>query len=185
MEKSSIAEIIRKRRTIHQFRPQQRPPQEEIMAAIEHAIWAPNHYKTEPWKFYLIGDDTKEKICQLNAELVRNKHSDKAADIKLKRWREIPGWLLLSCNKSDDETRAREDFASCCCVAQNLMLYLWSIDIGVKWTTGEVTREQKFFEIMDIDNSRESVVGLFWYGYADEIPQMSRPSLEQIVIELP
>ena len=120
-----IKDLVKSRRTIHQFKPEPVPDDAIIRAAIEQAIWAPNHYLTQPWRFYLLGDKSKNQICLLNAELVHEKQGERAAEIKFKRWRDVPGWLVLTCLKSDNEVTMRENYASCCCVAQNLMLILW------------------------------------------------------------
>ena len=181
----SIADTIKSRRTIHQFKVGETPPVELIKLAIEHAIWAPNHYLTQPWHFHMIGPETAEQICQLNADLVREKKGEKAAGIKLRRWREIPGWLLLSCDISDDEIRMQEDFAACCCVAQNLSLYLWDKGVGMKWTTGAVTRDARFYDIIQLDGQRQRIVGLFWYGYAEEVPQAARLPSSEFITFLP
>lgn len=181
----SITDLIRSRRTIHQFRLNKLPAREQIMAAIELAIWAPNHYATQPWYFYILGDEAKEKICQLNAELIRQKRGDQAAQMKLDRWREIPGWLVLTCDVPEQEIRARENYAACCCAAQNFMLYCWSIGIGVKWTTGDVIRDKRFHKILGIKSSQVKVVGLFWYGYPEVIPQTTRKPVDEVVTELP
>lgn len=171
-----ISEIIAGRRTIHQFKSGEIPPEEEILKAIDLAVCAPNHHSTKPWRFYLIGEQTKEKICLLNSEMIREARGDEAAKVKLKRWREIPGWLLVTCTRSDNGTRAREDYAACCCAAQNLMLYLWSKGIGVKWTTGDVTLNPLFHEIVNLDPDAETVVGLFWYGYPLDITKSVKKS---------
>lgn len=181
----TIGEIIRSRRSVQEFLPGSAPPVEIIRAAIGHAVWAPNHYLSQPWRFYLLGPETVERICLLNSEQVRARQGSRAADFKLKRWRSIPGWLLLTCALAGDETRRREDYAACCCAAQNLMLYLWNEGIGVKWTTGEVTRDEQFFRITGIDPGREQVVGLFWYGKPAQIPESARLPADQHVIPLP
>jgi nitroreductase len=181
----SVSEIIRGRRTIHQFRPGEQVPVETMHAAIAHAVWAPNHHLTEPWRFYLLGPETVERVCRLNADLVRAVKGDRAAEIKLQRWREIPGWLLLTCVAAGDEVRRREDFAACCCAAQNLMLYLWNEGIGVKWTTGPVTADPRFFEITAIDPQRETIVGLFWYGYPEDVPAALRKPPAEITLIRP
>jgi nitroreductase len=180
----NIADIISRRRTIHNFRPGQTPPAAEIRKAIDLAVCAPNHHSTAPWKFYLIGEVTKEKICLLNADMLGAARADKGAQAKLERWRSIPGWLLLTCAKSANAIRAAEDYAACCCAAQNLMLYLWSVGIGVKWTTGLVTREPRFFEIMGFDPDQETVVGLFWYGYPEEVSKGERQAAGDKVVVL-
>ena len=89
-----------------------------VLEAIAHAVWAPNHKLTEPWRFRLIGAETKERICVLNAELARDKAGDRAASIKLARWRAIPGWMLLTCVQAGHEVQRREDYAACCCAAR-------------------------------------------------------------------
>jgi nitroreductase len=177
--------LISNRRTVHQFKPGEVPPIEKIEKAIDLARWAPNHHLTEPWHFYIIGPETVSAIIELNAELARNKNGDKAARIKLKRWSQIPGWLVLTCTKSEDPIRAQEDYAACCCAAQNMMLYLWHEGIGVKWTTGDVVKESRFYNLIRVDPHAEIVVGLFWYGYAEEIPNTKRKPIKQILARLP
>ena len=180
-----IKYLVKSRRTIHQFKPDSLPDEAILRAAMEQAIWAPNHYLTQPWRFYLLGAESKERTCLLNAQLVNEKQGERAAQIKLRRWREVPGWLVLTCAREDDEVTMRENYASCCCVAQNLMLLLWDGGIGVKWTTGAVTRTRDFYDIIRADREQEEVVGLFWYGFPAEIPAAERKPIEQIVTELP
>jgi nitroreductase len=151
--------------------PGSAPAAEIVQAAIELAVLAPNHYQTRPWRFYLPGPRTVERICLLNAELVRATRGDAAAASKLKRWRDIPGWMVLTCVSSGDPVRQREDFAACCCAAQNFSLYLWEQGYGVKWTTGDIIRNPEFFEIVGIPAGREDVVGTFWFGRALSVPE--------------
>ena len=181
---ATTAALLGSRRTVHDFLPDD-PPEDVVMAAIEAARWAPNHHRTEPWRFYLLGSQAIETICHLNAELVRTAKGDKAAAVKLKRWREIPGWMVLTCHRSDDPIREREDYAATCCAAQNFMLYLWANGLGVKWTTGSVTREPAFFECLGIDAAAEQLVGMFWYGKPRVIPDQHRKPLAEITQRIP
>lgn len=181
---ASIAETIRGRRTIHEFLPGP-PPQDVMVEAIAHAMWAPNHYLSQPWRFYLLGPETAEAVCLLNAERVRAGKGEKAAELKLRRWRAVPGWLVLTCRREADEARRWEDYAACCCAAQNMMLYLWDRGIGVKWTTGDVSRDRRFFEITRIDPETERIVGLFWYGTPAVIPSAERKPPGEFLIRLP
>ena len=92
--------------------------------------------------------------------------------------------LLLTCKKSDDELQQQEDYASCCCAAQNLTLYLSEAGVAAKWTSGLVTRDQRFFDLLNIDSDKEFVVGLFWFGYPRILPEQSRKDVASIVTEL-
>ena len=179
-----VAEAIRTRRTIHNFRPET-PPRERIVQAIDLARWAPNHRLTEPWRFRLLGQETAEAVARLNAERTASERGEKAGQVKLERWRAVPGWLVVTCVHSENPIRSREDYAACCCAVQNLMLYLWSEGVGTKWTTGDVTRDPRFFELLGIDPDEERLVSMLWYGYPDEVPQTQRRPVGEILQELP
>ncbi len=176
--------LLKSRRTIHDFRPEP-PPREPVIRALELARWAPNHYLTEPWHFYLLGPETRRQIAELNARMVTEAKGAEAGREKLERWLSIPGWIAVTCDHNDDPVREEEDFAATCCAVHNAALYLWSSGIGVKWTTGPVTRQPLFYDIIWVDPERERLVGVIWYGYAAEVPQTSRRPLEQVLVELP
>ena len=178
------AELIRSRRTIHTFKPEE-PPRELIRRAIDLARWAPNHRLTEPWRFYLLGRETADAIARLNAEIATREWGVETGQKKLRQWLAIPGWLVVTCQNSDDPIRSREDYAACACAIQNFSLYLWSEGIGVKWTTGAVTRDPGFYDLIWVDPKVETVVGLVWYGYPAEIPETQRKAVEEILVELP
>ena len=180
-----VADLITGRRTIYEFRTEPIPSPDIIKRAIDISRWAPNHHLTEPWHFYLPGQETIAGIIELNTALAMEKNGTEAAREKQERWSRIPGWLVLTCDVSDNPVLAQENYAACCCMAQNLMLYLWSENIGTKWTTGAVIRDRRFYDLLWIDPSVETVTGMFWYGYAREIPVTTRKPLEQILVELP
>lgn len=181
---STIAELIRSRRTIHTFKPEQ-PPRALIMQAIDLARWAPNHRLTEPWRFYLLGSETAEAIVRLNAHRVSQARGAEAGRAKLKRWSSVPGWIVVTYCNSDDPIRAREDYAACCCAVHNFSLFLWTQGIGVKWSTGEVTRDPRFYDLLGVDATAETVVAMLWYGYPAQIPQINRKAVSQFTVELP
>ena len=154
---------------MHLFKPD-RPDATIVLQALESALWAPNHKVTEPWRFYLLGPETAAKICQLNYEILLVDKGEAAAVNKLQRWLSFPGWLVITCKRSDGGLREREDYAACCCAAQNFMIHLWSEGIGSKWSTGRATRHHDFPSIVGFDPDEEFPVGLFWFGYPALVP---------------
>lgn len=197
---TNFSDLVSSRRTVHEF-SQECPPRNIIVDAIEKARWAPNHHRTEPWHFYFPSTGQIEKICEQNATLIRDAgrgstnggnetakaaaesraKAEKIAAIKLRRWLTMPGWLVLTCQRNADPLREQEDYAACCCAAQNLLLLLWEQGIGAKWTTGKITREPAFFDILGVDFAKEFTVGMFWYGYPSTIPEQHRLPVEDIV----
>lgn len=154
------------------------------MRALDYARWAPNHHLTEPWHFYLLSDETSGAIADLNAEMIAENKGPEAAEKKRRRWRAMPGWLVVTCDRHEDQQRFMEDYAAVSAAIQNLSLYLWADGVGMKWTTGPVTRDPRFYELTWIDAECEVVVGLFWYGYPEEIPATTRKPVEQIVADV-
>ena len=182
---SSILDLIRQRRTVHNFRPEL-PPREAILRAVELARWVPNHHRTEPWRFVLLGPETAAKIVDLNAELVAARKGPEHGEHKRKRWSTVPGWIAVTCPRSDDEQLQKEDYAACCCAIHNVSLALWSEGIGVKWTTGDVTRHPRCLEMLEVDPESHFIVGILWYGYPADIPApQRRKPVEEILRELP
>ena len=180
-----LEKVISSRRTIHEFTMDAAPDQALVQEAISFACWAPNHHLTEPWHFYLLGKETIQSVCELNREMLIETKGIEAAEKKYKRWMDIPGWLVVTCMKSEDEVRYMEDYAACSCAIQNMMLFLWDKGIGMKWSTGPVVRDTRFYDLVWINPELEQVIGLFWYGYPAEIPQTVRKPVLQVLTELP
>lgn len=178
-----LAERIRGRRSTNQFL-KQRVSRKLIREAVELARWAPNHHLTEPWRFYVLGEQAMADSVELIRANATRKKDAAFGDFKAASAREIPGWLVVTCKKSDDEILQREDYASCCCAIQNLMLYLSEAGVATKWTTGDITRDLRFHRILGSDPDVSFIVALIWYGYPKILPTQSRRGLDEILTEL-
>ena len=179
-----MADAIRARRSIALFEPEP-VGTEALLAGIELARWAPNHRLTEPWRFYLLGQKTRAALIEFAAEYENKIKGEAAARARRARFAAIPGFFVLTSRRSEDGLVDRENYAACCCAVQNLTLYLWQRGIGVKWSTGAITREPDFYEIVGIDAATESVVGMFWYGRPKVVPTQKRLAVEEIVVRRP
>ena len=178
-----FASVLRGRRSIDLFTPDI-VSTDMLMAAIEVARWAPNHRLTEPWRFYLLGPATMRAVVDLAVELDVAAKGERAGPVRRARLEAVPGMFALTSARTDDAQLERENYAACCCAAQNLMLYLWRQGIGVKWTTGGITRQPRFHDLLGVDSSKESLVGFFWYGVPKVVPVQKRRPVEEIVTEL-
>jgi len=177
---AQLAECIKARRTINFFK-MDRVKDEIIQNAIEVARWAPNHKKTEPWHFHILGPSIQKQLKALITDIKAEGQDGPVRVAIHDRLDAIPGWLVISCDVSSDMIRQFEDYAACACAAQNMMLYLSQAGIGVKWTTGKVIRDLRFFELLGLDMRYQMIVGLFWYGYPDHQPEQTRNPLADIL----
>jgi len=168
------------RRTVNVFEPVLPAGWEGVLRrAVEVACFAPNHRRTEPWRFHLLGPDAARAVCELNARLVAAKKGEEAAAKKLKRWLDMPGWLVVTQKMPEDPeapgVRGRggvleEDYAACCCAVQNLCLSMHAEGLGTKWTTGPVNFDTGFPAAAGIPQD-ERVVGTIWFGKPADQPK--------------
>jgi nitroreductase len=179
----AVAAAIRGRRTIASFSPET-PPRDVIMEAIDLARWAPNHKKTEPWHVIWLGPESIRQVIEINTRILTESKGAAEAESKGRKWSQVPGWLVVTCDLAPDAFRREEDYAACCCAIQNLQLALWSAGIGTKWATGDVTRHPDFFNLLQIDPQQQRVVGLVWYGYPAVVPEQTRRPVETFLREV-
>ncbi len=179
----ALTECLHGRRSIKLFedRPVER---EKLLAAVDAARWAPNHHVTEPWHFYLLGERATGSLIELVRAVTTEMRSEEVAARKAERWSQIPAWVVVTCAVADDELTRLEDYAACCCAIQNFALYLWAAGIGIKWSTGPVTRDKRFYEMFGMDHEQETVIGLISCGYPKTVPVQKRRPVEDIVTAL-
>ena len=56
------------RRSVAKYDTAKPVPAEATERALQAAILAPNHFLSEPWRFYTCGPDTKAKLCALKED---------------------------------------------------------------------------------------------------------------------
>ena len=150
-------DLLLSRRTVNDFEVELPQGWEaKVRRAVEAAISAPNHKRTEPWRFHLLGPQAIRRVCELNADIVTATKGAAAGAKKLERWLAMPGWLVATCVRSAGRGRtalasmdepasvAREDYAACCCAVHNLCLSMHADGLGTKWTTGAVNFDERF-----------------------------------------
>lgn len=186
--RDTAQQLLQSRTTIHNFDATHTVSDDVLHRAIECAIAAPNHGRTEPWRFIRLGKETATQIADLNAKNIEDK---KKANMKRERWASIPGWCVVTSKLNPtDEIVEKEDYAATCCAIQNFMLSMWAEGVGTKWTSGEITRTKQFAYLCGVHFEEEQVVGCIWYGFASNSADMDQPkrrrkNLEDVLTELP
>lgn len=130
-----------------------------MTAALEAAILAPNHFLTEPWRFYQCGAATVDTLCALN--------EDKRA-----MFEGVPGWMIVTIKTEYDDAgqistkKGLEDHAAVACAIQNMMLSFSDDGVGSKWMTGALgVPPEKILGAVGADAESERFMGAIWYGY--------------------
>jgi nitroreductase len=163
-----VETAIRQRRTHKQYGPD--PVDEGVLRELlELARYAPNHKLTNPWRFRVLGPETRARIEELAGE-------NEAA--KLRR---APTLVLATAVPSDDPVLAEEDVLATGCAVYAILLAATARGLASYWRTPACFREPEVREAVGLDE-RERVVALVHLGPpASEPPAKERLPAAEVV----
>ena len=172
---------IFKRRTIHDFNSE-KVTEKLIYDAINAANQAPCHRLTFPWRFYSIGTSKRNEILKLAIDIKSAKKSLDENSKRIIRNKFLnPSHLIVSSQiLNKNKLIEKEDYAACACAIQNLAISLSSKGVSIKWSTGEIIRSKKIYNILNLDSESEEIIGFIWVGYGKKGPEISRPLINEI-----
>ena len=183
-----VTEAIRSRRTIFRFKPD--PISDDNLEEIlSYGIWAPNHHLTEPWRFIVLGQNTKETLAQryrqiqVDKAILKNnelteEQKQLIADAGYRKLMSKPTIVAISSLQEGEPQRQREDYAAVCCAIQNIQLAAWSIGVGIQWSTGPITLEPNTYQVLGMDSNNEYMVGFLYMGYPQVKPEPKRKQFD-------
>jgi len=175
-----VFELIKRRRSVFPVQyNNQTVERETIEKLLEAANWAPNHKKTEPWRFKVLLGNSKEAL----GTFLANKYQEteeRPKKIKIKKLLENPsraGAIIAICMQRDPKESLPEweELAATAMAVQNMWLCCAEMKLGCYWSSpGLIKYMDEFFEF----NKGERCLGFFYLGYYDEeLPQGERKSI--------
>jgi len=143
------------------------PPREVLERIIEAATWAPNHRKTEPWRFHVLAGDARTELGARVTAWMRD--VDGASETKIestqKKLQRSPVIIAVTQPGSpDDPVRDLEDYAAASCATQNLLLAAHAEGLAAKWSTGAMATMPPAFEYFGLTLA-DRIVGFIYLGY--------------------
>ncbi len=185
-----MQEALTSRRTVYRFK-REKVPDRTLESAFKAASNAPCHKNTHPWKFYVMGEKTRESLIPEVEKLAKKKSVDGeelGAGIS-KAIEKIISPPLLICVTSArsplDPFREEEDYAATACAIQNMALSLWGNGVGSQWSTGSITRSDAAYAAIGVSRENERIVGFIKAGYPERIPSITKKAVEEIRAYLP
>jgi nitroreductase len=137
-----IPDIIEQRRSIKKF-SDRNVTREEIEALLDAAILAPNQRLTRPWRFYVLGPESRYAYGLALGERKAKKLPDPDAARKVRETvaaehRALPCMIAVAVvNNENPETR-EEDYAAAMMAVQNIALTAVTLRLGSHIKTGGV-----------------------------------------------
>jgi nitroreductase len=167
-----VDNVIRTRRTHKSFGTEPVPP-EKLTELIELARWAPNHHRTSPWRFRVLGPET----------LARLKEAAGPAEApKLER---APTLVVASAVLTGDLIQDEEDLCATACAIYAILLGAHARGLASYWRTPRVLRTKAGRDAVALP-AGERFLGLIHLGTPrGEPPPPERAPLDAVLTYLP
>ena len=170
---SEISEIIKDRRTIYPELYTSRKVHKEIIEhLLRNAVWAPNHGKTEPWRFKVYSGESRnilsEKLGELYQKLTSKEQFKEEKLVKIKARPFLSSVVIAVCMKrgNNEKIPVVEEIEAVACAIQNMSLTATAYGLGSFWSTPKIIYTPEMNSFLNL-KEQDKCVGLFYVGYVE------------------
>lgn len=166
---SSLAEIIRNRRSIKKYYTDQTVTEKTVLNLLHDARWAPNHGLREPWRFIFV---SKERL-PLFAKLIAATYPEEIQQNREDYLNEPNAILVVLMEEEKAVKRWEDNFGAVASLIQNFSLLAWEQELGVVWKTNPHIYNPEVKRIVNAKEN-EKIAGFLHLGYFSEIPKKKK-----------
>ncbi len=182
---SEITDLIRNRRTVYpeQF-SERKVHKEQIDLILQNAQWAPTHGNTQPWRFHVYMDKSREKLSQFLGrtylELTPEEQHNDAKLGKLVR-RPLLSSVVIAVSmqrQKEEKIIEMEEIQAVACAIQNMHLTCTAYGLGAFWSTPKIIYSAQMNQFLGLQ-PKDKCLGLIYIGYPSiDWPTSHRRPLE-------
>jgi nitroreductase len=134
----AVAETIRERRSNLNVDGERPVPRELIDELIELASAAPNHYRTNPWRFVVLTGPARARIGEIAADAVARQPDAKEAIVERQRvqFLRAPAVIVAAAAPDDDPIKHFENKHTVAAGVQNILLAATAHGLASAWRSG-------------------------------------------------
>ena len=184
---SEITELIKNRRTIY---PEQfstlKVHREQIEAMLNNAIWAPTHGNTQPWRFTVFTEESRQQLADFQAQLYLDttpKENQKDSKVAKLLTRPLQASAVIAVWMKRDEAekiREIEEVEAVACAIHNIQLTAAAYGIGAYWSTSAFIYTPAMNAFLEIEE-KDKCLGIIYLGYPEiEWPKSHRKPIEYL-----
>lgn len=189
-----VMDAILSRRSIGKVKPD--PVDREVIEQLLNAaVWAPNHYRTEPWRFFVMTGEGRGLLGRAYAEIAAleaaaaGREGAEASQVQAgaaaqeqKAYR-APVVIAVAVTPTG-AAPAEEELAAVHAAVQNMLLAAHSLGLGAIWRTGAPAYHPAMQAAFGLQGE-ERLVGFVYAGYPDMTPpQVQRKPVESRTVWL-
>jgi nitroreductase len=167
-----VSEAIRSRRTHKQYGTE--PVDEETLRElVDLARYAPNHRLTQPWRFRVLGPETRMHLGQS----VGGKEATKLG--------RAPTLILVTAVLSGDPHVDEEDLYATATAVYAVLLGATERGLASYWRTPKSFTERPVRKLLGLDKNERAVALIYLGPLVSEPPAKDRAPLDEVLTFLP
>jgi nitroreductase len=182
---SVVAETIRGRRSNLNVDLERAVPLELIDELIDLAVSAPNHYRTNPWRFVVLTGTARDRIGEIAATALARQPDAKETIVERQRvqFLRAPAVVVVAAADDEDPIRRFENKHAVAAGVQNLLLGATAAGLASAWRSGPAMVDPAVSllvkEALGLEPTDE-IVSFIYLGYASGPPGVRQKASAQI-----
>ncbi|MCM3389431.1 nitroreductase family protein [Ureibacillus chungkukjangi] len=166
-----IFEAIKTRRSIGLV--SEEPVSKELIEKIiEAGTWAPSHYRTEPWKFFVLTGDSRIRLGKTLATIEARQMEDPTSESSQKKLSKIeekpfraPLIITVAVEPSDNpRALIQEEHGAVYAAIQNMLLAAHALGLAGYWRTGKPAYTPEMKKLFNLSENGE-ILGFLYFGH--------------------
>jgi nitroreductase len=187
---TTVSETIRSRRSNLNVDLQRPVPREVIEELVNLAVTAPNHYRTNPWRFIVMTGDARVRVGNIVAQVAGSQPDAKEAAVERQRvqFLRAPAVIAVAAAADPDPIKAHENKHAVAAGVQNILLGATAMGLASAWRSGpamtDPTTTSQVKEALGLAPTDE-IVSFIYLGYpigapgSKETPKATLSFVEQ------
>jgi nitroreductase len=156
---------------------------EQIERLLEAATHAPNHHKTEPWRFFVLAGKARNELGEIMASSLATRLQETMGDktqamLNKERNKPLRSPVLIvvaSEHATQPNVLDIENVEATAAAVENMLLVGEEMELACMWRTGEAASDPHVKEWLGLA-PEDTIVAIVYVGYP-AIPQTERESI--------
>src|SRR5947209_10886239 len=157
---NEMLRALESRRSMARVKPD-RPPRALVEQVVAAAAWAPNHFKTQPWRLCVVSGDARAALgavmenslradrAQRNAAEADLAETEAALQKERNKPLRAPVVIAVAAVPSEEpKVVEAEELAAVAAGVQNMLLAAEAIGLGAMWRTGRPAYDPRVKEFL-------------------------------------
>ncbi len=168
----SVLDIIKARRTIGAMQDKD-VSEDAINLMLEAGTWAPNHKKTEPWKFRVFTGDSRVRLGDEMERIMKQKTGHLSEEEALKKTTKAkkgplraPVIIAVAVSPSGKVPEI-EEISAVAASIQNMLLVAEEQGLATIWRTGDIVYQSELNDFLSLEED-DKLLGLIYVGHPNK-----------------